>query len=132
MGKPDELLNLPVKFGRVSFGKGSSGIAFTIERSQLTLEKADKLLCGMRLTARLAAGGSGDPDQQLLFEDMTYHVDGIFECRRLGVGTEDISGSLNLLLEDGTAVDEIAHLAGKVGQLIVSAVAVMEADVKPE
>lgn len=44
---------IPVEFGSVSIGDQAASIGITIDRHNLTVSRADELLCGRRLTGKI-------------------------------------------------------------------------------
>jgi len=118
-----ELLNVVARFGRVSFGEEMAGISFRVDRDWLDLSEAERLLCGKRLSAKLASGGADAAEQTLLFDDLEYQVNGVFECRRIGCSPTEIGGTLNIMLDEIEDGETFRHLAGRQGRLVVTATA---------
>ena len=82
-------LNLLVEFGGVSIGDGTGRLGVKVSRQQLTLAKADRTLCGRRLTGRVVlTPGGEDPDQQHLFEGTKRQINATFDVKRFGVAPD--------------------------------------------
>ena len=112
-------LNLLVDFLGVSIGDGTGRVGVKISRNQLSLGKADRTLCGRRLTGKITLVTNGeDVDQALLFEGARQEVNATFDVKRFGVAPDWISCGLTFpLLEIDCR--ELAAFAKKQGRLIV-------------
>lgn len=119
---PKAVITFPVSFGNVSIGDNTAGIPVRIDRSRLNPVAADDLLCGHRLNARLAVGDrDDDPDQQVMFDDMDYHLSASFEVKGYSVKPKYIKATFNVCLND-IAIEDLGHFAKRSGQLAVDGV----------
>ena len=113
----DEKLTLPVSFGSVGFAK-SARIGVSCLREDLTVSRADKLLCGRRLTLRLTAVPRGENPDQATLEgfDEKLEMSCVADVKRIGVGVDELSFGLTLALK-GLDRDMVANFAGRTGKL---------------
>jgi len=114
------VLNIPCSFGTVGFGKESCRIGIKVERSDLPLECADELLCGMRLTGRLTADKS-DPDQLQLpgMEGSHDSVAGTFDVKSISLKPDEIGFGATFSV---ASVDQHALIAlrSRTGRIVIS------------
>ena len=116
--KAQVLTELPVAFGKVTFGEGSLSIPIRIERRDIPIDAADQMFVGRRLTCQLAIATD---KQQKLFDDdaaTASPIDSVAESKKLSVGKKHFGATLNFLLE-GLDDAQAAHFANKTGTLSV-------------
>lgn len=127
--KESEVRRFAVEFGGVSFGDTTARLGLTIDRGLMQIDQADKLLCGRRITGRIACIPAGtDPDQKELFESGENHeISGTFDCKRFGASPKQIGAGLVFSIND----DELAalpHFAKRSGVLEIASVETVEDD----
>ena len=116
----ETVLNIPCAFGTVGFGKDTARIGIKVERSDLPLECADELLCGMRLTGKLTADKS-DPDQMQLpgMEGSHDSVAGTFDVKSISLKPDEIGFGATFSV---ASVDQHALIAlrSRTGRIVIS------------
>lgn len=116
----EQVLNVPCTFGTVGFGKDTARIGIKVERSQLPLESADELLCGMRLTGKLTADVA-DPDQKQLpgMEGSHDSVAGTFDVKSISLKPDEIGFGATFSV---ASVDQHALIAlrSRTGRIVIS------------
>jgi hypothetical protein len=123
------VLNVPVKFGKVSLGPEISSISVRIDRSRLNIVAADECFCGHRLTGALQLGGEDDsPGQETMYADK---ISGVFDVKSIGVTPKAYSITPAFASAD---VDfaMLFQLVGKTGRIIVRDVSELVEDEEPE
>lgn len=90
------ILNFPVTYGGVSFGKKTARIGLTVSRDDLKIGVADKNLCDRRLELIIKASGNGDQEGQGRLEGMEDDLvlAGVADVKGFGVHAEHISFGL--------------------------------------
>lgn len=113
------LLDIPVTFGGVSIGDTTARLGVKVDRSVLSISKADELLVERRITGSVAIGGADDSAGQRTFWDMTeYAISAVADCKRIGIGGEQISFGLTFGIRD-VDVATLAKLSKGTGRLKV-------------
>ena len=124
--KPDAILDIPVSFGKVSIGSNSASIPLKCDRSALSVNKADKNMCGHRLTGKIVASDS-QPEQGH-FEGMDGHtgeLEATFDVKGFTVKPKHLGFSLSLSIKD-VDMASLAHFANRQGRLVVDIVEVLQ------
>lgn len=120
--KEPDVLDLIVAFGNVSAGDKTARIGASMDRSLMTLPKADMTFCERRLTAVLIIKCNGDhPDQGTLdgMKQDDIELESVFDVKRLAFTRDDISFGLTAAL-GGFDVGKLAKFAKRTGRLIVN------------
>lgn len=110
-----KITKIPCSFGNVGVGKDSTRLTFRFSRETLALEDADALLTGARLQARVVMSrnaGDGLPG----IESAIPQIDATVDCRRIGIGTKDISGGLTFS-NDHLELGKLATFSGQEGTM---------------
>lgn len=124
--RPRSVLDIPVDFGSVSIQAKSVRVPVKIQRADMSLDQADQILCGHRLTGKIVARPKGDhQDQGTLNGFEPVELPGVFEVGSFGVHSDYFSASLNFNKED-VSLDELGEFAVKPGRLIVQEVGELE------
>lgn len=110
-------VSLAVSFGSVGFAK-SARIGVSCLREDLTVSRADKLLCGRRLALKLTAVPRGENPDQATLEgfDEKLEMACVADVKRIGVGPDELSFGLTLAL-NGLDRDMVANFAGRTGRM---------------
>ena len=126
--KTDVLLDVPVSFGKISIGANTASIPLKADRSAISVSKADKNLCGHRLTGKIVASDS-QPDQGHFagMDGATGELEATFDVKGFGVRPKHIGFSLSLSIKDIDMAD-LAHFANRQGRLIVEIVEALPED----
>jgi hypothetical protein len=127
------LLDLPVKFGNVSLGVRTGKISFSIDRSQITLAKADEYFVDRRLTGKLVLGRNGDSSKQTqLVEDLNIEIPGAFDVKGFRVGAEKLSSLGATFYLKEVELHDAARFSGGSGRLVVNNVDFIPEDAEDE
>ncbi|WP_425618087.1 helix-hairpin-helix domain-containing protein [Anatilimnocola sp. NA78] len=122
------VLDIPVKFGGVSIGEATARLGLSIDRSVCNINAADETFCGHRLSGRVIRGRSGDQaGQSTIVEDLDHYVDAVFDVKRIGVNSTNITTGLTFSLAD-VDIRELAKLSKGAGRLIIKEVAELPDD----
>lgn len=115
------LLDIPVKFGKVSLGTKTGSVSFAVQRQFVKLEQADDLFVDRRLAAKVILGRSGDQKKQtLLVPDRDIEVVASFDVKGFRVGSETFSGmNLTFMLRE-VPLEDVSMLSGGFGRLVIS------------
>ena len=114
-----EPIDLPVTFGGVSIGDQTAKLAIKVDREFLNINAADEVLCGRRITGKVALGRSGDtPGQMVLVEDMDDVIVAKFDIQRFGVSRDAFTSGLTFRLAD-VDVRQLARFSKGAGRLIM-------------
>jgi hypothetical protein len=128
---PAAVLDLPVTYGNVSIGDKTARVGIVIDRSQITVTRADKSMVGKRLIGRILANPPEErnPDQGRLdgMDAEIVTLAGAFDVKALGVTAKTISCGLTFALAS-IEVDQLAHFAKRIGRLVVDAVEALDED----
>lgn len=126
--KSTAVLDVPVAFGNVSIGDGTARLGIVIDREQLTVENADLMLCGRRLTGAVVVQPNGDStDQTYLVDGIKHELRAVFDVKRIGVSPKEISTGLTFALK-GLELAELGFFAKRSGRLVVDAVTELESE----
>lgn len=123
------VLELGVDYGGVSFGDATAKVSCSVGRRAISLAKADKTLCGRRLTGTIVAkpaNWSAD-DQALPGLEDDIKVSGVFDVKRVGFGPKDVSFGLTFSKRD-IDCGVLAEFAKRAGTLTVTQVADLDGD----
>lgn len=121
---------IPVEFGGVSIGRTTARLGVNIARSSLSLETADELFVGHRLTCRITLDKSDEKNgQKSLLKDGNHRLDAICDCKRIGANADTIATGLTFSLGD-LDIAELAKFSKGAGKLIVSDVAAIPEEAK--
>ena len=127
-----QVLNVPCSFGTVGFGKDTARIGIKVSREQLGLERADELLCGMRLTGKLTADKT-DPDQMQLpgMEGSHESVSGSFDVKSISLKPDEIGFGATFSV---ATVDQHALIAlrSRTGRIVITDAEELQDDVKSD
>ena len=117
---PDGVLDVACEFGSVGIGDGIARLPCRFSRSVLTIDTADKCLCGKRLVGRvLILPADSDPGQTYLDGmDITHELKGSFDVKRFGVSLKNITASLSFSIAS-IDIAELASFASRTGRLVV-------------
>jgi hypothetical protein len=119
------LLRIPVRFKNLSIGDQTTTLGFSVARDRLNVDAAEQAFCGKRLKVRILIGAGTDPDQGILWDDVTYDVEGIADAKKFSVTPKLISSGLCFNI-DGVDIEELAHFAKRDGVVLITKIA--EAD----
>lgn len=121
-------LQVACEFGGVSLGgDGAARIGIKVSRDDMTLEQADKYLCGKRLSGKITATTGDNPAQKTIASDIDEQLEATFDVKRISATPTEIGASLTLVLDDQD-VSAFAHFAKKKGWPIVDRVEVIEGE----
>lgn len=129
--KNGTMLDIPVKFGGVSIGKTTARLGAKFTRETLDLIQADEVFCAHRLTGRVTLGSSDDSPGQKKMIDTDHVLDGVFDCKSLGVTADEIGTGLTFALND-IDVAELAKFSNGTGRIAVMQVAEIPEDAKDD
>jgi hypothetical protein len=122
------LAEFPVKFGNVSIGKRTGKVGFSLPREFCTLARADELFVDRRLRARVILGRSADANGQTSFIEPDLTIVGDFDVKGFRVGSDSFSGlGLTFMLKE-IDLEEVSHLSGGSGRIVVNGVGEIPAD----
>jgi hypothetical protein len=125
---PETVLDVGVKFGKVSIGDETASLPAQMDRERMNLLAADELFTGKRLVGRIVVGGEDStPGQTQL--DFGDSVDGAFDVKKMQVSRKNISINLAFAIAS-IDVSALAHFAKKGGRLMVSEVQDIPAEVE--
>lgn len=124
-------IDLPVSFGGVSIGESTARLAMKIDRQHLRITRADKLLCGRRLTGKVELGGNEDSPSQTTMFEKEMSVDATFDIHRFGVTETHFTTGATFKLKE-IAVGDLAKFSKGAGRLVVDEVIDIPADVVEE
>jgi hypothetical protein len=127
------LLDLPVKFGSVSIGMKTGKVGFSIDRGNITLKQADETFVDRRLTGKIVLGRSADAKAQKMFiPDRDIEVNASFDVKGFRVGATMLSSlGLTFMLKE-VNLDDISHMSGGSGRLVIAKVGNIPADAPKE
>lgn len=119
MAKKPEL-EIPVAFGNLNVGDKTARLGITISRGNMTPSKADKTLCGRRLSGKIVAVPEGvqAENEPLPGMEGDIEVKGIFDVKGFGVTSKHITAGLTFAIK-GMDVAELAHFAKREGRVVV-------------
>lgn len=109
-------LDVPVKFGKVSFGDSTCNVSISISRDVMTLIKADEYFSYRRLSGLVLACPPDESINQTNFADKRHEVAGTFDVKGFRVGAKNLSTGVTFSLKD-VDVGEFAKLANQTGRL---------------
>lgn len=119
---PSSVLELPVSFGNVSIGDKTARIGVTVDRSNITVKKADDSICEKRLTGQIIAKPNGEAPDQGRLQGMERlgdsELDATFDVKGFSVTKDALSFGLTFLL-GSVDVAELASFAKREGRLII-------------
>jgi hypothetical protein len=121
-------VKIAVQFGGVSIGEETARLGIRISRADVSLENADAMLCGRRITGRVRVAITNEsPDQQGLpgMDDAITEIAAVFDVRRLGVSPKEFTAGLTFSLAE-IDVSVLAHFAKREGWLIAEKVLVLD------
>lgn len=126
------VLDAAVEFGDVSIGDGTCRLGFVADRKAITLQQADRNLCGRRLVGKIVARATGTADQEGLpgLEDQDTTITGVFDVKRIGVTPKTVSAGLTFALASVDA-ESLTHFAKRSGRLRVSSTEDIPKDAAP-
>jgi hypothetical protein len=122
-------MEIPVSFGNVSLGDEMARIGIAILRTKFSPAKADKNLCGRRLTGRIRLVKEGDnPDQPPLpgMAEDPIELVGIFDIKGYGVTRKKITTGL-AFNKGSTKVEVLSKFARGDGVLIIEKIEELKA-----
>lgn len=125
-------LEIPVEFGGVSIGKATARLGINVARSNLTLESADEIFVGHRLTCRITLDRQGEANGQKALPgvgDANHRIDAVCDVKGIGANADTIRTGLTFSLAD-IDIAELAKFSKGEGKLIVSNVAEIPAEEK--
>lgn len=119
MAKKTPEYTIPVKFGNASIGDEVGSMSISISRQDLSLAKADKILCGRRIVGEIIARASGNPESNgLPGMESDAKLSGTFDTNSISVKRKKLSCKLSFSLDDATG-DEVKLIACRGGVLNV-------------
>jgi hypothetical protein len=115
----DSLLDIPVQFGKVSIGANTASIPLKCDRASLSVSKADKHMCGHRLSGVILASDS-QPDQGHFpgMDGATGELEAVFDVKGFAVKPKHLSFGLSLSIKD-VDMSGLAHFANRQGRFII-------------
>lgn len=117
---PEVLAEFPVKFGNVSIGKKTGKVGFAVQRQFCQLDRADEQFVDRRLRAKVVLGRSADAAGQTAFIPADVEVVADFDVKGFRVGSDSFSGmGLTFMLKE-VDLDQVSHLSGGTGRLIIT------------
>lgn len=130
-GQP-AVLDIQVEFGGVSIGDATARLGVKIDRSVCSILTADEVFCGHRLSGRVVLGGGSDqPGQQHLVDDLEEMVAGVFDVKRFGANAKQISTGLTFSLAD-VDITSLAKFSKGAGRLVINEVGELPYDAEEE
>lgn len=137
--KTENLLDLPVSFGSVSFGKKTARVGVNVEREHLKIAVADKNLCDRRLSLTIVANGSGDQPGQKRLEGMEEELEltGVADVKGFGVHSTTIGFGLTFNANEMNRIAlstgiHLNHFAAREGRLMIVSVEEIPEDEETE
>lgn len=138
--KEANLLDLPVSFGSVSFGKKTASVGVSVDREHLKIPVADRTFCDRRLTVTIFANGKNDQQDQKLLAGMEDDIEliGVADVKGFGVHSTNIGFGLTFninelnktLAKNGV---RFSDFAAREGRLMIAEVGeIPEADKEEE
>lgn len=120
--KKAAMIELPISYGSVNFGKKTAGVTVSATRDNLKIGVADKNFCDRRLTVRIVATPIGDQPGQGRFDGMDESIElsAVVDVKSFKVSAEKIGFGLTFNKKD--AANGQTHLnefAGREGMLYV-------------
>jgi hypothetical protein len=119
-----DTVTIPVSFGNVSCGDKTCRIGVTVDRSVLSVSKAEKMFCERRIIGSLVnQEQEHNPDQGRLpgMENEPHQLDAIFDVKGISISGDTISFNLTFLL-GSLGSDKLLSLvkfAKRAGKLVV-------------
>jgi hypothetical protein len=117
--KPN-VLDVGVKFGKVSIGDETASLPAQMDRERMNLIAADGYFTGKRLVGRIVVGGEDDTAGQGQM-DFGDSITGAFDVKKMQVSRKNISINLAFAIAS-IDVGALAHFAKKGGRLIIDEV----------
>lgn len=117
------VVDIPVSFGAsVSLGTDTARLRLKIDRSTISISKADKCFCGHRIQGEIRLGGQDDAaGQQLIADDIQHVVRGSFDVNGVNLKPDYYGIGLTFSIRD-IDPDELKHFIKGKGRLIVNVV----------
>jgi len=112
------LAKLPVEFKNLSVGDTITTLGFTIARERCTLDFAEEAFCGKRVVVRILLGSNADPDQGVMWDDVSFDVEGTVDIKKFSVTPKKIGAGLSFLIES-IEIRDLVKFAKKSGVLLI-------------
>lgn len=118
---PKKKFKAPCDFGTVSIGVEMARLPIKINRSRITLERADELFSNKQLQGKAKIIPKDSDDNQMQIPDIMRDLEGMFESKRFGVNTNEISASLSIPKSaiDLQVLSEFATRSGQIELMLV-------------
>lgn len=134
-----KLIDMPVSFGGVSFGKKTARVGLTVEREHCKIKLADETFCDRRLTVTIFANGKDDQKGQGRLEGMEDDIEliGIADVKGFSVHSQAIGLGLTFNINElnktlvKTGV-RFSDFAAREGRLMIADVAEIPDEEKGE
>ncbi len=138
--KKSFVLDLPVAFGSVSFGKKTARVGINVSRDELKLGVADKTFCDRRLTVSISAAANGDQAGQGRLEGMdeSLTLESVADVKGFGVHAATIGFGLTFNIVELKRIAEATgthfnDFAGREGRLQIEDIGeIPEAEKTPD
>ena len=120
--KKAAILEIPVQFGSVGFGKKTARVSASVERNEMNLGDADAQLCDRRVTAQIHAASNGDQAGQGRLPGMEDEIDIniIADVKSLKVDSGAIGFGMTVNIK-GLERSTFSNLASRTGTIRITA-----------
>ena len=119
------MMDLPVSFGSVSFGRKTVRIGITVDRNELKLPVADKTFCDRRLTTEIFAAAAGDQVGQGRLEGMdeSLELTGVADVKSFGVHATTFTFGLTFNTKElRRSKVSLSDFAAREGRLMIQSI----------
>lgn len=107
------------EFGTVGGGDEVARISFKVARERLSLEDADRLLCGKRIHGRISCRAEDEDGSQRKIGADDPQIEGTFDCKNVKATPKFISGSLRFMIDEQVEA-ALLKLAKRHGQITIN------------
>lgn len=119
---PDPVI-LPAEFQGVSFGDETARVGIRVSREKLTIEDADRLLCGKRVDCRIIVQPKDDDQaQQYSVDGIKFTIEGSADVTQVAFSRKLIKFGLTFCLESINR-GELSEFAKRQGRVEINATA---------
>lgn len=128
-GDENGTVELPVGFGQVSVGDKVARIGIHISRGNITVAKADKLLCCRRLTGTIYSTPQKDAPGQTTLPgtESAHEVEGTFDVKQIGCTGKHITAGLTFSIKD-VDLQELVQMAKQDGRMVIEKTEPLDGD----
>lgn len=121
------MLALPCGFGNLNVGDKTCRLGVRVDRSRLTLTKANEYLCGRRLTIKLMVEAGSGETPAIPALSSSLDLVGTFDCKSFGVTTKSLTFGLTGSIPD-LDLEILTKFAKRDGHLSIAEVADLPED----